>query len=356
MWWEPRNSNEIAVNQTIERLTGWFREHWSSDSAAVWGLGSIMLGEPNRIFPLLVVGPDFPDLYRGYPFGSYHFPCESQFLERLPLVMGEWREPFPFFPRAGLPLRILFPDQQSSVPFGTSGSPVVLLPASRPRPTSRPSEILDKFVAYRRPIVCGLTGKVGTAGFTAQSPAGPVVISAGHVFPEGDRSPVLEERGVRVGRFNVGWGRKTFGKVMHQVAPAGPVPGYDVAVIAPNRPLSASHAATRFVEKLDEPKSVVVHGSTSGTVTEAAALIGALVQVGDPATSTIWANCWMMGPSESLTGGDSGAAVFVQDDSSLLGTVVGASYFKASGRRLIHYVQDGFSLQRNVLQQWNIQL
>ncbi len=69
---------------------------------------------------------------------------------------------------------------------------------------------------------------------------------------------------------------------------------------------------------------------------------------------TMWKDCWIIGPSGLLRDGDSGAAVFIVRDSSFLGTYVAQSELPGSKLSLIHYVQDAFRLEQEVLRNWKI--
>jgi hypothetical protein len=102
------------------------------------------------------------------------------------------------------------------------------------------------------------------------------------------------------------------------------------------------------------PERVFVHGAKSGLVTQAT-VRGALTDIEfEEEPRRAWANCWLIAPSGVLRGGDSGAAVFMKKDGSLLGLYVGAS--DLGGVPQEHYVQDAQSLQDNVLNSWGIDL
>ena len=67
----------------------------------------------------------------------------------------------------------------------------------------------------------------------------------------------------------------------------------------------------------------------------------------------IWKNCWMVAPTGILTSGDSGAAVFTRNERKFLGVYIGQS--TVGGEPAIHYVQDSYTLQQEVLRTWNIE-
>jgi hypothetical protein len=105
----------------------------------------------------------------------------------------------------------------------------------------------------------------------------------------------------------------------------------------------------RKYEHFQFAEKVRVHGAYSGLVTRAA-VQAACSDLGS------WKNCWAIAPSGLLTGGDSGAAVFVDRDASLLGMYVAKSELPGSGTALFHYIQDAFTLEKDLLTTWDITL
>jgi len=72
----------------------------------------------------------------------------------------------------------------------------------------------------------------------------------------------------------------------------------------------------RKYERFKSPEKIWVHGAFSKLVLKAV-VQGALTDLGSD--QMMWKDCWIVAPSGLLTDGDSGAAVFVERDSSLLG-------------------------------------
>ena len=202
----------------------------------------------------------------------------------------------------------------------------------------------------RRPLICEIHNKSGTAGISVfdMSTEKLGILTAGHVFKSGLHSRV----GIRRG--NLFWKRTThLGSVSHYIIPPEKGGGWDAAVVDLDEPIAKftprliTHG---LVERFDNHESVIVYGAQSGAVREAKVLAGALN------TMEHWKNCWMLAPSGILKSGDSGAAVFTKNgDGKYLGTYVGSSVFKGlPDKSYIHYVQDAYTLGCEVLKNWDI--
>src|SRR5262249_31668835 len=149
------------------------------------------------------------------------------------------------------------------------------------------------------------------------------------------------------------------GRVMHHRVTSSPSrPDWDVAVIAYDHHVNWNDSwltqgwplaplVSKLYHQFQSPEKVRVHGAYSGLVTRAV-VQGALTDLDE------WKNCWLISPSGVLRDGDSGAAVFVDRDASLLGMYVAKSEFPGTGVPLFHYVQDAFTLERDVLRGWNV--
>ena len=81
-------------------------------------------------------------------------------------------------------------------------------------------------------------------------------------------------------------------------------------------------------------------------------MLGALVEV--KSDKMTWKNCWQIGRSGVLSGGDSGASVFLRADQAFLGVYVGHFSFVSDNQPLVNFVQDAYSLEAEVLRGWNI--
>jgi len=251
--------------------------------------------------------------------------------------------------------------------FEASGSlpqtslPAYAMAATHPRPTNATISatpgilvelLLAEFVQFREPIVCMRSGKRGTAGVVVWDKANKehALLTAGHIFPFGV--------GSEVAKLHSPWERlffpkfKRLGTIIHHVAPAGPNAAWDAAVIrfAKIKKPSAALVQKKY-ERFRSPEKIRVHGAYSQLVTRAV-VQGALTDLGSD--ERMWKDCWMVAPSGLLKDGDSEAAVFVDRDSGFLGTYVAQSELPGSGLALVHYVQDAFRLEQEVLRNWDI--
>jgi hypothetical protein len=221
-------------------------------------------------------------------------------------------------------------------------------------PTTLIERVLAEFVQLREPIVCIRSGKKGTAGVVVWNKADhqPALLTAGHVFPDGVGSDVGSLHSPL--QFFPKFFPKVehLGTVTHHVAPAGPYAAWDAAIIRISEIKKPKLAlVSQKYERFRSPEKIYVHGAYSKLVTRAV-VQGALTDLGSD--EIMWKDCWMVAPSGLLRDGDSGAAVFVDSDSSFLGLYVGQSELPGSGLPLVHYVQDAFRLEQEVLSAWNI--
>jgi hypothetical protein len=230
---------------------------------------------------------------------------------------------------------------------------LLAMAVGRPRKSSRlwgPNDVPNRYLAFTDPIVCRQTGEQGTAAVkvwdTETGEAG--LLTAGHVFPRGEGSWVdrVSKKWWRLQR------REELGQVSHCVQPTNRTASWDAAVIRLTKP-SEFHwadAVVKMLERFKEPVFVVAFGATSGAVREAG-IVAALPEGG--AGEVQWKNCWVVTPTGVLASGDSGAAIFVQTG-EFVGLYVGASCVESTGTVLAHYVQDAYSLEKEVLSGWNV--
>lgn len=273
----------------------------------------------------------------------------------VPLVLLNWEHfRFPFlFPSIPLPIdqmrQVGFP--QDLLPAIDTDIPIHAIVVSRPRPSSAVENIIRSYVAVKYPVICGRTGEIGTAGVSVWDRAEEkyCLLTAGHVFKKGNGTPVhvLRERFLLPAR------TETLGTVTHHIMPNGPVAEWDAAVISTSEEVSLrSPRIRRLLRRFSRPEPVIAHGAISRSVYRAAVHQGALEEVGNE--EMMWTHCWMIGKGGILTGGDSGAPVFIRRDGAFLGVFVGTSYFTDTHEPFVHYVQDAGSMERLLLDGWGV--
>lgn len=339
MWWEARTESEISLAGAVRQLRVWYREQIARDQPVAWGIGSAWdyVGE-HRLQPFVLLNRE---LFVGDRFAAAlepRFPVPIELFE-IPSLLESQRgqfNPLQTLPRFGGSLRLLG------------------MAVGRPRKSSRlwgPNDVPNRYLAFTDPIVCRQTGEQGTAAVkvwdTETGEAG--LLTAGHVFPRGEGSWVdrVSKKWWRLQR------REELGQVSHCVQPTDRTASWDVAVIRLTKPTEFhwADAVVKMFERFNEPVYVVAFGATSGAVREAAILRGALDEGG--AGEVHWKNCWMAGPSGVLASGDSGAAIFAVTG-EFLGVYVGCADFEASGTVLTHFVQDAYSIERELLSGWKM--
>lgn len=335
MWWPPRNDYESALARVMTQLREWFRERQFVRESLAWGFGT-MWSDPFRAI-------------RPAPLLSVPLPPGSL----VPVVvLNENRYPYPFrthaerLMREGIgPIPIEEASRQyPEVQFPRTVPPLHYIATGQPRRSSAAIELLDRALSVRTPIACAHTGELGTAGVFVRYGRSPrsYLLTAGHVFPEGPGSPVLRSRSRLLGR----WLSSYLGTVVRQTVPNGNGPGWDAAVIRVGKRLIGVRVVRNQLRHFDQPEPVVAYGAFSGMVRNAL-VHGALENLHG------WKNCWMTGPTGILTRGDSGAAVFTRRDGKFLGTYVAQSTI--GGGTGMHYVQDGYTLQEEVLSGWGFE-
>jgi hypothetical protein len=328
MWWEPTDAQEAALAADVRRFRTWFVERPRRDIQTAWGVGSIWSPEHKALVPFVLVNSE---------------------------VIGS---SIPVFKL--LPVRAF---EASGLQLPETQLPAYAMAATHPRPTNTvispsPQVLVERFLAefvqIREPIVCKRSGKQGSAGVVVWDEAngGLALLTAGHIFPYGE--------GSEVGELHLPLGRllkffatiEDLGIVTHHVAPHGPIAAWDAAVIQLTKieKPSASLVWQKY-ERFRSPEKIRVHGAFSKLVSRAV-VQGALSDLGSDVM--MWKDCWIVAPSGLLRDGDSGAAVFVDRDSSFLGMYVAQSELPGSQLPLVHYVQDAFRLEQEVLRNWKI--
>jgi len=322
VWWTPRTELEGSLAADVARLRGWFREQALRERPIAWGVGSAWSFLDNHLAPFLLLNEE---------------------LFRVPQALLEAGFP------VAIPVELIEGGAGLISQLPRLGIRVHAMVVSRPQPSSVSEDLLDRYVAFRDPIICKQTGELGTAAVKVLLDDTDQVglLTAGHVFPKGVGSPVEQKQ-----RRFLGLARRVeLGYVSHHVAPSGADPAWDAAVITLSKPGASawSRPITNLLRRFEEVVPVVSYGALSGVVSNAAVLQGALVEGG--AGETRWNNCWMLAPVGVLTKGDSGAAVFTRKG-DFLGLFVGTSWVDRKTNLLTHYVQDAHSLQEEVLSRW----
>jgi hypothetical protein len=327
MWWEP-NELESTLAADVRQLRIWFIERSRRDFQTAWGVGSVWSVERCALVPFIILNRDF--------VGASTFTA---------------------------PIGPIHPELAAILRLPETRLPIYAMPSSRPHPTNNlvstapqilVERVLAEFVPIREPIVCKASGEQGSAGVLVWDKTNQEIclLSAGHVFPHGVGSKVGKLHSP-LKRFPKFLSRiEDLGTVAYHIAPSGPNAAWDAAVIrlANIREPDASLVTQKY-ERFSSPERIRVHGAFSKLRLKAV-VQGALTDLGDD--EMMWKNCWMAAPSGFLTNGDSGAAVFLDKDSSFLGMYVAQSKFPGSGLALVHYVQDAFTLEQEVLRNWNI--
>jgi hypothetical protein len=108
---------------------------------------------------------------------------------------------------------------------------------------------------------------------------------------------------------------------------------------------------------MDGPASAIAYGARTGLANPVlfgtvhdGEVKGAIREIVAPR----WRNCWFLSPTGGLTQGDSGAAVFDRSTGAYFGHFVGNSERMGPGAQVVGYVQDGDSIQRDVLTKWGL--
>jgi len=333
MWWEPTSDYERVLAQDVRSVTNWHIESSDAREMGCFGTGSIWSPDHDALVPVIFLR-DFPISWVDWI--SYQ-PVKKWWLFRLNPTKDY---PFPY---TKLPLHIA----AFKEPRATNSALSDAMSTATCITTDR---IMDAFVRIRDPIICGNTGRTGTAGVVAFHYGTPVLLTAGHTFSGVDANVSR----LRSRWPHIGWLRSSkklpLGVVTHhRVTSPNEGPGWDVAAIRcrNDKEWPVAPLVTKFYRQFQSAEKVRVHGAYSGLVTRAV-VQGACTILGN------WKNCWMIAPSGLLREGDSGAAVFVERDASLLGMYVAKSELPGTGLALFHYVQDAFTLETEVLRGWDI--
>ena len=322
MWWEPHTEHESLLLNAVTQLQSWFRAQSNETTPVSCGVGSGWSYDLQLLVPLVLLNSEI-------------FTLEK------PATIA----PFPITRVRALG----FPPNRTLPQIDTT-LPIYCLVVSPPQPSDVTRRILDSYLEIRGQIVCEQTSRLGTAGVAVwdQNLNSYGLLTAGHIFRKGVGSPVKRQRW----KLRLWQQREYLGEVSHHVVPKNGVAGWDAAVIRPQKPIKPRRSVIRrMLKRFDQPEPIVVHGALTGLVSQAA-VQGALVDVG--AGDMKWRNCWMLAPTGVLTGGDSGAAVFTRKKEEFLGVYVGVSTIGADELPLFHYVQDGYSLEQNIFNSWQV--
>jgi hypothetical protein len=323
MWGEPRSEYEGRLAEDVRKLRAFRAEHPSWIS----GIGSIWSPRYHRLMPFMVISRAEFSRWESQNTGKlFELGYEHTLPEELASIPK---------PSIRLPLHVMFLEPPK--PASAFGDEV-----------ERVAGWINDYVRVREPIVCAQTNRRGSGAILVADNATTRfgLLTAGHVFQKGVGSPV-ERECVRDLFFSK---RVPLGSVSHCIVPQPGTAGYDAAVIDLSDPIeSLGTVVAKLRDRFIAPERIVVYGAISGFVSRAA-VMGQLVEVDyGPAR---WLNCWMVAPSGMLGSGDSGSAVFTREDNAFLGLYVGSCGY--ANRPLFHYVQDGWSLQQNILNGWNV--
>lgn len=187
----------------------------------------------------------------------------------------------------------------------------------------------------------------GTAGVTVRLADGTQgIATAGHVFRNGVGQEAESVSGVWPFRR-----RTRLGTVaLHMMPSPTTGPGWDIAVVRPERKVaSVRRGVIRHPSARIGLEPAYARGATSGLVDDIEITAG-LEEIRGIAGMT-WYACWFIGPTAALRGGDSGTPLFSQQDDKLLGIYVGHATNKR-GEVTALFVQDAYSIQHNVLNDW----
>jgi hypothetical protein len=319
MWWEPAGGDkeryEYKLAEDVRRLRAWYSEQ-PKGSPTAWGVGSGWSKYFRRLCPLILLN------------ASEFKGCTTA---------------------AGVMIRLhhkgYFPKLNLALHYAITHRPQPTALLETDRPDLRES-LIDRYIRVREPIVSGPNFHPGTASVLVwdENIGEHCLLTAGHVVPGGHGTSVDKVDSM----FWIMTRRRRLGTVTHHIEPPGGVAGWDAAVIKLKNAFKYSGAfVTQCMRRFSDPTPVTVYGARSGVVSKCA-VQGALTDLGQ------WKNCWMVAPSGVLKAGDSGSAIFTSHDRSLLGMYVARSRMEDTDRSLFHYVQDAYTLEREVLTDWNV--
>jgi hypothetical protein len=312
---DRRSDDKLAPD--VRKLRSWFKEIYRRDPRLAWGYGRAWTSFATPPYPLVLLNS-----YRT----RFDFWTESSEPVAVEQALSQEDRDFFNFPQTAHPLFVLF--------------------VRKPEPSTTVKERLKALLPTDKALLCPTTERSGSAGVAVSLSDGSAgVLTAGHVLPLGAGSDVNLVSGWRFLRKST-----PFGKVEHHSVPIATV-GWDAAVIRPNsKPRFLKKAVTRWPSVRYGQELTYARGAKSGVV-ERAVLIAGLEEV--QAAPLGWHCCWLIGPTDALVAGDSGASVFVRQTDELLGTYVGASRL-GYGIPYALYVQDAYSLQANLFSNWNV--
>ncbi|MBL8275565.1 MAG: hypothetical protein JNL93_02605 [Pelomonas sp.] len=345
------STRDTALAEDMAKLRSWFRQHGpSGERRTPQQLQDLYYQATVQGVPFREPGPEA----WGYGFGwSWDgAPKSPLVLLTYKVVYGRLSlEPSERTVSRPVPIEDLLTEAVvGQLELPKTKLPLLAMVADEPRgSTSFAERIGDKLLGPSKyQICCAETGSLGTLGFRLGRNH---YLTAGHVFPNGRdsrcdyfQSQFLWRRRKRLGEV-----------VMHSVALRHGDADWDVAVIE-TPPWIATPALNqrmtgfRGMRPRQGEERVYANGATSGHV-DMAVLIGGLEEVAGHDIK--WRNCWLIGPSNILTGGDSGAAVFTYGSDELLGTYVGSSSLRGARSSHAHYVQDAWSLDQQLLKRFN---
>jgi hypothetical protein len=313
-----RSGDDFNLVSDLRQLRNWFYEAATEfNQNIVWGYGRTWTRFSEKAFPFLLISR--PTRFTGF--------------------LSDHQSP--------VPIEILLPSsERKELRLPETKYPLFALAVGQPQPSATIAERLEQILPIQKGIYCPETRTQGTAGIQVETLDGfPGILTAGHVFPEGNGSRVESFNGWKI------WRRpEKFGYVMHCSVPLNET-GWDVAVIFQTSRVQAPlRKCSLFRGERHGQELVYAKGAQSGVVDEAI-LIAGLEEI-RPAPLG-WRCCWLIGPTDVLRAGDSGASVFVRNSGALLGTYVGCSLMGGSKPYAL-YVQDARSLQSNILSNWGI--
>ena len=330
LWEDERDSPSSQIDgrafelkADVLELRAWFANGLERPPSAAYGYGTAWRPYGSDAFPFVLLGS-------GAFRRSQSRVGASEFLRPVPVE------------------ELLSTRERSALKLPRTRLPLLAMAGSIPEPSSGRTPYPWGWILRRRKAIYPeRSTKFGTAGVAVSMPDGSQgTLTAGHVFPAGLGALVEVASGL------IGSSRRPFGTVSHHEMPAGRV-GWDAAIIrSTTTPAPVKRAITRFPPVRNGQELAYTDGAESGFVDQISVVAG-LEEVRGAHLG--WRCCWLIGPTDALRGGDSGAAVFAQSTDELLGTYVGRSYIgPPPGKTCALYVQDAHSLAANVLRGWGV--
>jgi hypothetical protein len=260
MWWEPTSDWERVLAEDVRELRRWKFEDPIASEIGCFGIGSIWSEYDEGLVPFVLVSREI----RAWTWEGTFQRMRNGWLLRL------IRPAFPAIPRLRLPLYFAVLKE----PRPTNTATATQIAADR---------LIDTFVRVREPIGPDIkaTGTAGVIAWTKHKM--PVVLTAGHVFPNGVGSEAF--------RFHSRWPhlrwlrppeRSSIGAVWKHMVPKSGGPGWDVAVILSDPVISTLVEAplvARQYKRFQRPRRSGFMARTPGWLQEQSCKVPSLTLV-----------------------------------------------------------------------------